>query len=92
MSKLVNEVVADIKTNSNDWVADSSGHRYDAIRHKVKDIKITGYGNTRVFSVVELSINGIRVCPLGYYNAWKLEVALKDWYKNIKLSALVGGK
>ena len=82
MSKYISQLIEDIKTNPNSW------RDYDGRGIKKDNIIIHGYGNTRLLSVIEVVINGNEI-PISYIDRWKLEVTIKDWYKNINLSILL---
>ena len=75
MTKVVRTIIKDIKDNPSTWKAE------DRLRGIVKgNIVINGYGNTRVLSVVDLSI-GDGVLKLSYTESWKLEAVIAWWYK-----------
>ena len=90
MSKYISQLIEDIKTNPNSWRDyDGRGIKKDLpISKPGSNIIIHGYGNTRLLSVIEVVINGNEI-PISYIDRWKLEVTIKEWYKNINLSILL---
>lgn len=85
MSKFVEELIEDIKSNPKTWID------YYGVGIKKDNIVIYGYGNTRMLSVTTVEINGYSV-PTTYFDNWKLEVTIGKWYKKIGLNNLIKTK
>ena len=81
MSKYVNEILTDLKENPQTF-KDYCGRGVQK-----ENVIIYNYGNTRVFSVISVSVNG-KVIPTSYIDNWRLEVAIKNWYATVPLSVL----
>lgn len=81
MSKFVDETILSLKQEPENWLRDG----YWTLTNK--NVSIYWYGNTRALSVIDFSIDDERQ-PISYFDAWKLEVAVSKWYKNISISHL----
>ena len=82
MSKFVDEILEDIKTNQNSW---SKNNRAEHGRGIKKDnIIIAFYGNSPLLSIIDVYIDNQRM-PLTYMDRWDLEKAVGWWYRNIDL-------
>ena len=81
MSKFVNEIIKDLKENPQTF---KDYHGYGVQKDNVI---VYNYGNTRVLSVISVSVNGKDI-PTSYIDNWRLEVAIKNWYKTVPLSVL----
>jgi hypothetical protein len=73
MSKFVKEVIESLKKTPENWISIT---KEDISSDK---IKIIGFGNSRVLSVIYLHINSKKM-PITYIDRWKLEVAVKKWF------------
>ena len=82
MSKYINELIEDIKTNPTHW------RDYKGSGIQKDNIIIYNYGNGRYFSIIRVSINSEEM-PTSYGDLWRLEVAIKNWYRNISLDILL---
>lgn len=82
MSKFVDEILEDIKTNKNSWAKNHSWEKGKGIRKK--NIIIGFYGNSAIFSIIDVYIDN-QSMPLTYLDRWRLEKAVTWWYKNIDL-------
>lgn len=82
MSKYVNEILKDLKDNPETFKCNyGQGVKKD-------NVKISGYGNTRMLSVIDVHINGKSI-PTSYIDLWRLEVAVQRWYRAISLKGLM---
>lgn len=81
MSKYVNEIIKDLKENP------ESFYDYKGRGLTKGNLKITGYGNTSLLSVIWLYING-KDMPITYIDKWKLESAIRNWYRSSSFSIL----
>lgn len=81
MSKFIDEIIADIKTNPDLW-QDNEGWGV-----KKDNIEIWGYGNTCVLSIVSVRING-KDMPTDYVGRFKLERTISNWYKTVSLKTI----
>ena len=75
MSKYVDEVIKSMAHQPKTWC--SKGRSSIANPEAL----ITGYGNTRVLSIISLHIKN-KDMPITYIDAWRLECAVKKWFKN----------
>jgi hypothetical protein len=82
MSKFVTELIQDLKNNPTDFTD------YFGMGVKKKDLVITDYGNTRLLSIIQVEINSKRI-PLSYIDRWRLEGAVRKWYKTVSLNHLM---
>ncbi len=82
MSKFVNEIINDLKSNPTMW------KDYCGCGCIKNNIRIDGYGNTRALSTTSVYINNKRM-PTTYVDNWKLEVAINNWYRTISLQILL---
>lgn len=73
MSKFVKEVIFSLNNTPKNWISIT---KEDISSDK---INITGFGNSRVLSVICLHINSKKM-PITYIDLWKLEVAVKKWF------------
>jgi len=81
MSKYVDEIIKDLKANPKSYLD------YKGCGVKNDNIIIDNYGNTRLLSVIWLYIN-LKPMPITYMDKWRLEVAVKNWYKNASLETI----
>ncbi len=81
MSKFVDEILQDIKDNPNTFT-DIGGNGI-----KKDNIEISGYGNTRVLSIIHVFINNKDI-PKSWLDNWRLEVAVQQWYRTVSLDTL----
>lgn len=81
MSKFVDEIISDLKRNPETYI-DNYGQGV-----KKGDVEISEYGNSAPLSIVSIRINDKRI-PTTYIDNWKLEVAIKNWYKNATIEML----
>lgn len=82
MSKYVDEILKDLKDNPETF------KDYEGQGVEKGNIIICLYGNTRVVSIIDVYINGKNM-PTSYIDLWRLETAIKYWYRNISLSILI---
>lgn len=82
MSKYVDEIIESLKTNPTHW-KDYKGEGVEK-----GNIIVKGYGNTRILSVTNVYIND-KWMPTSYIDNWKLEVAIMNWYRTVKLETLL---
>ena len=82
MSKYVNELIEDIKTNPTSW------RDFKGCGIQKDNIIIYNYGNSKYLSVICVSINSEDM-PTSYIDLWRLEVTIKNWYRNISLNTLL---
>ena len=83
MSKYIDDIIKDIKTNPETYsIYYSSGLEKD-------NIEITSFG-TRMVPAMDVCINGISL-PTSYIDRWRLESVIKKWYKNMSLEQLNKG-
>lgn len=81
MSKFVDEILNDIKTNPLSFT-DYKGFGI------IKDnIIVSGYGNTAICSCIDVRVN-LKYIPITYVDRWKLEIAIRNWYKNASIELL----
>ena len=90
MSKMVQQVINDIKEHPEEWkpYINDWGVHYGISCGKVL---IDEWGNGRVLSNIEIAVNGSTV-PISHSDKWKLEVAVTKWYNGVDLRVLIGGK
>lgn len=82
MSKYVDEILKDLNDNP------TSFKDYHGQGVEKGNIIISQYGNTRVLSVINVHING-KSMPTSYIDLWRLEVAIKKWYRTVSLKVLM---
>ncbi len=82
MSLFVDQIVKDLKENPNTFT------RYGRNGVQKENLIITGYGNTKMFSLIDVIIKTKNI-PLTYCDRWKLEGAVKNWYKSIPLEHIL---
>jgi len=81
MSTYVNEILKDLKDNPDTF------KDYKGIGIEKGNIIVRGYGNTRSFSLIDVLINGKNI-PTSYIDLWRLEGAIKNWYRTVSLEVL----
>jgi hypothetical protein len=81
MSTFVNEIIKDLKENPQTF------KDYNGYGVQKDNVIVYNYGNTRVLSIVRVSVNGKDI-PTSYMDKWRLEVVIKNWYKTVPLSVL----
>lgn len=81
MSKYVTELITDIKNSPNSWTR----YRNDGIQKG--NIQIFNLGGKPIFSVIMVWING-KDTPTTYIDCWRLEVAVRNWFKTVSLDKL----
>ena len=82
MSKYVDELLQDIASNPETF-KDYFGNGIEK-----GDIRISGFGNTRLLSVINVRINN-KTIPTSYIDKWRLETAIKKWYRTVSLKVLL---
>jgi len=81
MSKYIDDIIKDIKTNPETYsIYYSSGLKKD-------NIKITSFGDFRLFPIMHVYIKDISI-PTSYIDNWRLGSVMKKWYKNVSLEQL----
>lgn len=86
MSLFVDQLVKDLKENPLTFTITTSHYGRTVITKS--NLVIKGYGNPRLLSIIEVEIN-YKLVPLTYRDCWKLEVAVKNWYKSIPLEHIL---
>lgn len=81
MSKYIDEIIKDIKTNPDSW-RDQQGNGI-----KKGDVTITGYGNTAILSCISVYVN-YKEMPAKWYDNYRLERAVGWWYRNVSLATI----
>lgn len=81
MSKYIDELIADIKGSPNTW------KRYKSDGIQKGQVQIFNLGNPPMFSVITVCINGYDTRRT-YTDAWRLEAAVRNWFKIISLEKL----
>lgn len=81
MSQFVKEIIKDLTENPKTF-SDYNGYGVSKGRTRVY-----GYGNTRLLSIIRVEMNG-KVIPTSYIDNWRLEVAIKNWYRTVPLSVI----
>jgi len=81
MSKFVDEILEDIKTNKNSW-AKYEGYKGTGLQKP--NIIIGNYGNSAILSIAQIYIDD-KCMPMTYMDRWRLEKAVGWWYRNIDL-------
>ncbi len=82
MSRFVDEIIKDLKENPLTF-KDFEG------RGVMKNnVIVCGYGNSKFLSLISVWINGKDI-PTTYIDNWRLEVAIKNWYKTVPLWVLL---
>lgn len=82
MSKYIDEIIKDIKTNPSTY-KDFEGYGIEKA-----GIRISQFGNTRMLSIINVEINGKKM-PTSYIDLWRLETAIKWRYRTIDLKVLI---
>lgn len=82
MSVFVDEIIKDLKENPTTF------KDYYGEGVQKDNVKISGYGNTRLLSITNININGKDI-PTTYTDNWNLEAAIKNWYKTVSLNVLL---
>lgn len=88
--KLVEQILKDVKENPETWEPQASYAKIWWNGIKKDNVVIRGFGNTRVFSVIEVYINGVEIEGVSYLNRWRLEAAVLWWYSKVPLEAFPG--
>lgn len=78
----VREVLDIIKSHPQNWIPVKGMFQWDGI--ELGDVKITGYGNPKVISVIDLLVCDKRV-QLSWIDMYYLEKAVQKWYKTVPL-------
>lgn len=87
MTKLVKEVVEDIRANPSSWTATNT------LRGVMKGgIMVDNFGNTRMLSVIHLYINGENFRAMTGTDKFKLESVVMWWYKQCPLEHIMKRK
>ena len=74
MSKFVDEIIDDIKTNPKRWISVNGDGLSDG------KFWIKGYGNTAILSCIDVVVNGHRVV-ISYCDRYRLEKTITWWYR-----------
>jgi hypothetical protein len=82
MSNYVRELLKDISSNPETF-KDYFGNGIEK-----DNIRITGFGNTRLLSCITVRINNKDI-PTSYIDKWRLETAIKKWYRTVSLKTLL---
>lgn len=80
MSKFANQILQDIKTNPNNWYK---------IPHGISNgsIKIDCIGNTKLLSILDISVNGKDI-PTTWLDRYRIEGVFYWWCENVDLNHL----
>jgi hypothetical protein len=81
MSKFVDDIIKDIKQTPTKW----DRYRGDGIRKGF--LIISPIGGGPLFSVIQVEFEGVDM-PLTYIDRWRLEVAVRKWFKKVDLEHL----
>ena len=84
----VKEVIKDMEVYPKEWgtLASAAGIYESIIKNNVL---VTGYGNTKIFSVISLCI-GTKEVQLSWFEKYKLEKAIVAWYEQASVEDLGG--
>lgn len=82
MSEFVNEILENIKNEPTTW------RDYDAYGVQKGNIKIYGFGNSKLLSICSVKING-KEMPVTYMDRWRMEKIIDEWYRTVKLKTLL---
>lgn len=82
MSKFVDEILESIKKEPTTW------KDYNACGVEKGNIKIYGYGNTKLLSICSVKIND-KEMPVTYMDRWRIEKVISEWYRTVKLETLL---
>lgn len=85
MTPKVKEILKRIKNEPDSWTPIHNGHRYNGIQ--LGNMIVDNTGNTKMLSVVHVTINDVRI-DLEYWECYRLESAVLNWYKKASLSQL----
>lgn len=86
MSQYVNEIVLSIKNDPEAWTPARDHYRLDGIKNN--SISVTGFGNTKPFSIIHVLVDGLEV-ETTYVDRWRLEGAVVNWYKTQNLESIL---
>ncbi len=81
MSKYIDEIIADIKQNPQNWMD------YKANGVQKGNIIVNLYGNSKLLSVINVRINN-KEMPTKYIDRWRLEAVIKWWYESVSLKTI----
>jgi len=81
MSKFVDEIIHDIRTNPDTW-QDQCGYGI-----KKDNVIVTDYGNTAILSIISVYVNNKEMTRT-WRDGYKLEKAVSWWYRNVSLKTL----
>ena len=88
MSKSVDEFIKLLKENPKDWLNNSGiNYPYKSLISKDESIKIEKHGNTCCLSVITLTCGNNEVLTT-WFDRFKLENAVSEWFRNIGLKEL----
>lgn len=93
MSKFVNELLGSIYQHKDNWRpyvgnVEVNGYTvYYRFGLQRENIIIFNYGNGAIFSVIDVLVGGKKTLTT-YSDRYKLENAVKWWYKNVDLETL----
>jgi hypothetical protein len=87
MSKYITEIIADVKQNPHTWHRTTEG-RILGVGIRKDDISIYNYGNTMLFSVIDVEINGTRTVTT-YIDRVRLERLVSWWFKSVSLKTIM---
>lgn len=87
MSKFVDEIIDNIKTQPDKWQVYNRYH--NGIR--CDSIKITGIGNGPLISIAHVYIDVIEM-PLTFKDKYRLEKVVTWWFRNVSIKHLTETK
>ena len=82
MSAFVDEIIRDLEKNPELF------RNYKGRGVQIGNVVVYDYGNTKFLSIISVSIKGT-IIPTSYLDRWRLEVAIKKWYRKIPLWILL---
>jgi len=81
MSEFVKEIIEDLKNNPKTF------KDYFGMGAHKENLIVYLYGNSKFLSIIKVSINGKEI-PTSFFDRWRLEVAIKIWYRKATLKML----
>jgi hypothetical protein len=81
MSAYIDDIIQDIKNNPTSWEKCRTGITKG-------DIILVGYGNTKLLSITDCYIDGIKQ-PSTFKDRWKMEAIIGWWYRTVNLETML---
>tara|TARA_R110000851_G_scaffold46804_2_gene113854 strand:- start:417 stop:668 length:252 start_codon:yes stop_codon:yes gene_type:complete len=82
MSKYINEILKDLNDNPTSF---KDYHGQGVVKG---NIRISQFGNTRMLSIIKVCLNDKDI-PTSYIDLWRMETAIKKWYRTVSLKVLM---